>query len=224
MQRTIGWMILVLGMALTAGSARAQIAYEFANSAGVPQSSFLINGIGGTVQIQVYLHETTSGAPELNSLGGLGTSAVRLTYNSPSGIAAVQGIPDVVGAIPPWSFSTTNGSGDFSSSAVLNVASFSGVLPDSNGRILLGTFTFHGVSAGTVNLTAVDPNPGTNTDTTHFSGGIGIDSIISGGTATLVVSPVPEPVLSTVAASAALALAGLYRRIKRRPTPTRLSM
>jgi hypothetical protein len=219
---TIGRILAVAGLGLAAGSARAQIAYEFADISGAPQSSFTINGIGGNVQIRVYLHDLSSGASELNSQGGLATAGVRVTYNNPGGFAAVQSSSDVTGAIPPWSSSTTNGS-NFSQSAVLNLFSpFSGgVLPDSNGRVFLGTFTFHGLAPGVETIGAVDPNPGTNFDTTHFNGGVGIDSQLVSGAATINVSPVPEPTV-LFAATAGLGLFG--RMLSRRTRSGQLSL
>jgi hypothetical protein len=207
----IGRILAVAGLGLAAGQARAQIAYEFADTSGAPQSSFTINGIGGIVQIRVYLHELTPSATELNSQGGLATAAVRVTYNNPGGFAAVQSLSDVAGATPPWASGTTNGS-HFSTDAALSLFStFSnGVLPDANGRIFLGTFTFHGLSPGVETIGAVDPNPATNFDTTHFTGGVGIDSQLSPGTATINVSPVPEPTI-LFAATVGLAVFGRWR-------------
>jgi hypothetical protein len=85
------------------------------------------------------------------------------------------------------------------------------VLPDSNGRILLGTFTFHALTVGKQTLGAVDPNPGTNGDTTHFANGIGIDSSIVAGSAFLNVNPNPVPEPTTTPAIAALAMTGFAR-------------
>jgi hypothetical protein len=86
------------------------------------------------------------------------------------------------------------------------------VLPDSDGRILLGTFTFHGLAVGKETLGAVDPNPGTNGDTTHFANGIGIDSSIIAGSAFLNVNPNPVPEPITTPAFAALAMTAFVRR------------
>jgi hypothetical protein len=207
---TLSRLFALVAVGLAAGPARAQIIFEFADTSGVTQSAFNINGVGNTVQVRVYLHELTAGAPELNSQGGLISSAVRVTYGTP-GFAAVQNTSaDVTGSVPPWAFFTTNGS-DVATSAVVNVnSSFAaGVLPDSNGRILLGTFTFHGLAVGKETLGAVDPNPSSNGDTTHFVNGIGIDSSIIAGSAFLNVNPVPEP--TTTPAIAALGMTAFAR-------------
>src|SRR5262245_60551523 len=95
---------LALGaLLLTGGSAPAQIVYEFANATtGAAQTNFSVP-VSGTVPIRLYLHELTPGAPLFHSAGGLGSGAVRLSFNTPPGVAAVLSAADITAA------TTTNG-------------------------------------------------------------------------------------------------------------------
>ncbi|MFO0936534.1 MAG: hypothetical protein U0798_08495 [Gemmataceae bacterium] len=207
MTRHRHWIYILCGFVLLTGTAQAQLSYEFADSTGTATTNFSINSLGGTVAIRVYLHDTTRGATILNANGGLGSAAVRLTYNSPSGVARVNSLAsDVTGAIPPWSAYTTLGS-DVPNNAVINEFSSTtaGVLPDSDGRIFLGTFVLTGIAPGTVNLTATDPNSTTNFDTTYFVTGDGIDSQIADANAVLTFTVVPEPQVTIV-----LSIVGLF--------------
>src|SRR3954447_10077406 len=101
MSRSFVSALAVAGLIAAAGSARAQIRYEFADNAGNALSSFSV-APGGSIPIRVYLHELTAGAPTFNSQGGLGTGSVRVTFNTPGGVAAVQSASDVTPAVPPW--------------------------------------------------------------------------------------------------------------------------
>lgn len=159
----------LLAAALSAGQADAQVVYEFATTAGVTSSSFSVV-VGQDLGVRVYLREQTAGAPLFNSNGGLGSGAVRVNFNNPAGVVAVQSAASVRLATTanggPWDFGnpTIN-----STSAGLSVAAFaSGVFPDADGRVLLGTFTFRGLAEGTTTLTATDLNPTADFDTTSF--------------------------------------------------------
>src|SRR5262249_23202406 len=81
---------LALGvLLLTPSVAPAQIVYEFVDATtGLAQNAFAVP-VGGTLPIQVFLHELTPGAPMFNSAGGLGSGAVRLTFANPPGVAGL---------------------------------------------------------------------------------------------------------------------------------------
>lgn len=209
--------LAVLAVLALASPASAQLQYQFADGTGTASSTFSVP-VGGTVSIRVYLRDTTGGAPTLNANGGLGSAAVRVSYTN-SGVASVANLAtDVVAAVPPWEFGTTAGS-VANTSAVLNDTldtSPTGVLPTGD-RIFIGTFTFTANAEGTSNLTAADPNPGIGFDTTHFSNGANLDGMISNATATITVTPVPEP--GTILGVAAVVL-WTGRAARRRRTPT----
>jgi hypothetical protein len=208
------WVMSIAGLALAVRPATAQVAYEFANATtGTAQTLFTVLA-GQTVPIRVYIHDNGVGAPTLNANGGLATGAVRVTYNN-AAVANVQlSATNPSAAVPPWSFGNSNNSN--ATSAVLNNLSFAPVLPDAQGRILLGQFTFTGVSGGTVTLTMGDPNPTNNTDNTYFNGGAGLDSLIGPGTpATLTVTVIPEPGSLLLGSLAAAGLVAIRRRTRR---------
>lgn len=214
MKRHWLWVLALISLMGNVPSASAQLIYEFADSTGVAQTSFTVLQ-GSTVNIRVYIHELTSGAPTLNSQGGLGTGAVRVRFNNPANIAAVLTAADISAAPSPWAFGTVGiGSGANANSATIANASNlgAGVLPDLAGRILLGTFTFHALAEGAVTLAAVDPNTA-GFDTSSFNTTAGVpninyDPLLVAGAATLNVTQVPEPTSLLLLGMAAIG----YRR------------
>ena len=88
-----------------------------------------------------------------------------------------------------------------------------GVMP-TDGRVLLGTFTFTGHRAGSVGLTAIDPNPSTDFDTSSFTNANALDPLIDPGAATLTVVPVPEPAALLAVGAAGLGALGAVRRAR----------
>lgn len=207
------WLVTPFAVLALAGPANAQLAYQFADAAGNPQTVFSVVE-GNTLPIRIYLRDTTTGAPTLGANGGLGSSAVRLSYTN-SSVASIAIPGGVAGAIPPWESGNSTGS-VAGSSAALNVGIFTvqpnGALPQGD-RIFLGTFTFTASSVGTSSLTAADPNPASNFDTTYYSNGDGLDTLISTASATLNVTPVPEPAALLLAA-AGLGVRSVLRRVR----------
>jgi PEP-CTERM motif len=220
--RHLLWMAAPLALLCAAQPSNAQIVYEFANSSGVAQTSFSM-GTNSTLAIQVFIHELTAGAPTLNSQGGLGSGAVRVRFNNPAGIAAVLTTADVTPAVPPFAFA---GTPQFGSGANANTVSLAdgalstGVLPDAQGRVLLGTFVFHSNAAtGSTTLAAVDPTSSAfDTSSFNSTGGfpnIDYDPLLVAGSATLTVTGVPEPTSLVLAGLAAVGMALRRRRSAR---------
>jgi hypothetical protein len=200
-------VLAVLGLA---APAQAQLQYQFADATGAASASFNVQ-VGSTVAVRVYLRDTTGGAPTLGANGGLGAAAVRVSYtNSASASIASDAVP----SIPPWEYGTTLGTVAGASAVVNDGSDIAGVLP-SGDRILLGTFTFTGHAVGSSSLTALDPNPGSGTDTAYYGNGAGLDALIGTATATVNVTPVPEPAVLALAAGVLSAGAAL-RRTRRR--------
>jgi hypothetical protein len=191
------------------------LVFEFADNAGVAASAFTVTE-AQTIRIRVYLLERNAQGTVLTGDGGLGTSAVRVTYGAASA-ATIANPSDIAPAIPPWADGTTSGTN--ADSGVLNLLSPTnqGVLP-TGGRVFLGTFTFTGHRPGAVTLGAVDRNPASNFDTTTFTNGNALDQLIDPGAATLTVAPVPEPATVQLIGTAGLAALGGVRCARRRRT------
>jgi hypothetical protein len=203
-------LLAVVALLLLRAPASADYTYQFADSTGAATNSFSV-GVGQTVDIRVYVLET-GGGTTLQSFG-LSSAGVQLSTQTPS-IANVTNVT----ANAAFDAKSTTGTGanafvsEFSSSSV-NAPS-SGA--DAN-RILLGTFTFTGLSAGqTLTVSAL---PGLNPDNVLNDGSnTSIDSALLNNTVTAIVTvAVPEP--STLALTGVLAcgIAGAaVRRYRRR--------
>lgn len=214
---------LALGALLLASSpAPAQIVYEFANATtGLAQNAFSVP-VGGTLQIRVYLHELTPGAPMFHSAGGLGSGAVGLSFANPPGVGGPQSLADITPATTtsggPWDFGTPILSPLQSNASLADGQFAAGVAPDASGRVLLGTFALHGQAPGILTLSATDPNPLLAFDTSSFAAGlnfvplINYDPLITAGSATLTVTPVPEPATPVLICLAATLGWAAYRR------------
>ncbi len=167
----------------------AGLIYEFNDFAGTPTTTFTTT-IGGTVDISVYLKEVGTTVLFDEELFG---ASLRVTFDSPGGIAGVQNVSDIfpnVGFtdLTPGASISAIGAG-FTGSVGLDPF----LTPDGANRIFLGTFRFTGLSAGSVDLFALDRDLlSDDTVTGLFTI---LDGSIGSGTAQLTVtaSAVPEP-------------------------------
>src|SRR5262245_33630843 len=143
-----GLILLVAG-----GRAEAGYQFQFATASGTAQNTFVVDQ-GSTIDIRVYLVQTS---PDTGlSASGLDAAGTKLTFNQT--IANVSG----TGAITASPAFDTSIKSTATGSATLNVSQDSGsaaVTAPTTGadanRILIGTFTFTGVSAGTTNVVTV---------------------------------------------------------------------
>jgi hypothetical protein len=183
---------------------RADFVFQFADTSGTPTSTFTVNQ-GSTVGVNVYLVQQ-GGSTNLSS-NGLVDGGVSLQFSSsgPFTISSASNItPNAAFAGANTTSLSTNAG---TTTATLRVHDNSGVFapttgPDAN-RILLGTFTFSGVSPGTgLTVTALpDPNSANNVDGASTN----LDSMIHNSSASITVTAVPEPgslILTGLAASA----------------------
>jgi MYXO-CTERM domain-containing protein len=193
-------------------------------SDGSPVSGSLSYAPGATFTLDVYIFQTAGATNFLTQEGGVMTAGVRANYGSPGGT------PGVISVASPATDITVNPafneteSSNTTRQADSNSAQFTaftdasyGVLPDAQGKILLGQFKFtvsDAPAASSTVLTAEDiPSP--STDTITYSGGdftYYLDPAISPASVTINVSPVPEPGWALAAAGAAALLTRLRRR------------
>lgn len=217
MRRFIPFLILAgLALAGWAGPAHAGFMYQLADAAGTSAATFTLAAAGDRLAVRVYLVE--SGGSEL-AINGLFSAGVALTYDSPAGVAAVAGVGDVVpnadfvNLVPAPSVTPT--SAGLTGDVDLNPF----ILPDPDGRILLGEFTLTALAPGTLTLRATDRN--LLTDDTLSGSFTVLDGDIAGAFAELRVLggpsvAVPEPSSLLLAVGGATALSLAFRRVQRR--------
>lgn len=192
---------------LPGSAARADYAFQF-DLNGTPQNAFTV-GVGQTVNVQVYLVQDNAGTSNGLSSQGLSSAGVQLNTANPA-ITTVTAVTGNSGF--DLQNNTPGASAKVSESILLNNPVFPAT-GDPN-RILIGTFTFTGLTAGsTVTVSALPGSGGDNT----LGDGTNIDSFISTSSAAITVQAVPEPgamILSGMAVAGFVA--GVVRRRFRR--------
>ncbi|HJZ94743.1 MAG TPA: hypothetical protein VKE40_28010 [Gemmataceae bacterium] len=208
-------LIVLAGLiwVLAGGRAEAGYQFQFTNSAGVATNAFVIDQ-GSTIDIRVYLVQTS---PDTGLSGsGLDAAGTRLTFNQTIANVASTG---AITANPAFDFATkSTGTG----SASLNLTQDSGSAPvtaptsgaDAN-RILIGTFTFTGVNAGTTTVLTSDPHLLSDDNVLH--NGSVLDSMIANSSAAITVNAIPEPGTLVLTGLFAAGLAAASIRRLRRP-------
>jgi hypothetical protein len=207
----IRYLLVVAVLTLLPGRGSADYIFEFFDPvAGTFTNNFTLN-VGASANVQVYLAQTGS-TTTLTTGPGLKAGGVALSFN--------QTIANVTStsAISPSSAFDTSTKSVGTGTAGLNVfqTTSSPVLAPTTGptanAILLGTFTFTGVSAGSTLALTAEPHPAPFQNNV-LGDGTGIDSLIANSSAVITVVAVPEPgslVLTGLAASA-ISL-GIWRR------------
>jgi hypothetical protein len=206
-------VLFALAAQLTASPARGDFVWEF-DLAGVPTTNFVIPAVGATVDVQIYLKETNGGT--ILATQKLFGAGVQVTFNSPSGVAAVSSSANIA---PNTAF---NDAGSYktpvtSASAKVSEATDGSVFvaPDALNRILFGTFTFTGQAPGTVTLTALRFNPAPDDRIITGTGNV-LDGLVPSGTAQISVlgTATPEPGSLLLAGIAGMALTSYGARRK----------
>jgi hypothetical protein len=156
---------------------------------------------GRTVDVPLYLVE--SGTDNLNTIG-LRSAGVQLTIGTPS-------ITTVSATTPNPAFDKTKVTTGTTPSVRESIKKVPPVTAPGDSRILIGDFTFRGLTIGSAPIAM--SIPGGKADNVLANGTI-IDSLITHQAATLTVTAVPEPsaFLLTGLASILLLLFGRRKR------------
>ncbi|MDY3563050.1 PEP-CTERM sorting domain-containing protein [Gemmata sp. JC673] len=209
--------LLTVTLALFSGaSARAGYQYQFVSGGQVINSSIQVNQ-GSTVDVQVYLIQT--GGSDGLSTSGLNAAGVRLNY-SPSGVAQVTAITPnstPIGAFDTATTTISTGSTKYARLNLSNEPGGSGPAISPDGRVLLGTFTFSGMSVGTTTVYASDATSGIDN---ILANGQFLDSMINYSASTITINVVPEPGTMVLSGLLAVGIAGGAVRRFRRPATT----
>jgi len=208
-------VVALVGCLLAVGSARADLVFQFADASGNASSAFTVNA-GSTVDVRVYLLQTSS-TTTLSSAGLLdGGVALKFSSTAPFTVSSSSAITpsSAFGGPNNTNVSTSGGT----TTASVQVHDDGGVLAPTTGadanRILLGTFTFSGLSAGSaVTVSAFpDPKSANNVDGNHNN----LDSLITQSSAAITVVAVPEPSTVILCALGTCAVGvGAWRRRRR---------
>jgi len=216
-------LIVVVVLAFTSATSRAGYEYTF------DASNYTV-AVGSTVNVNVYLTQT--GSDTGLSATSLASGGVQLNYN-PAFVAnnAISPNNTTSSGSSPTGFDSSNnittiGNGSnglpVGSSLVgvsQNIPPESAVKagsgsPNTSTSILLGTFQFTGVSAGTSLIVSTNSFPGQ--DVNVLADGTVLDGMISNSSAVITVTAVPEPGTLALTGLLVTGIAGGYLRRRSR--------
>ena len=211
--RTVVWLGILLTWLIPASVGRADLVFEF-GVGGTPQSAIQIPGPGAKVPIQVFLSQT--GATTILTDEGLAFAGIKVTIDDPT-VAAVLSVDDIVhNSDFNDAFVLFKDVALDASSAELNMGADinSPIRPNADGRILLGTFEFTGLSLGTTSIGVTDLTIGFD----DFITGLGtpLDGLISAGSGEVAVVPEPGSVALSLVLLGGAAVVTAVRRRRRR--------
>ncbi len=187
--------IVAAVLALLPGRAAADYAFTFYD----PNTSTFTNSFtvaqGATVNVQVYLAQT-NGSTGLTSVG-LSAGGVALSYDP-----TVATVANQAAITPNSAFDTAQtsvviqpdpmGTASLSEQQVFSASVFAPTTGTTAGAVLLGTFTFTGVSAGSTLTLTAEAHSGF--DNNVLGDHTVLDSMIANSSATITTtSAVPEP-------------------------------
>jgi hypothetical protein len=167
-----------------------------------------------TVQVPVFLSQI-AGGPQVGLGNELLTGGVVVSFNNPSGIAAILAHGDVTGG-PAFDSSAV---GLTLTTATLGETSLLGI-GDLSHSLLLGTFKFTGLVNGATTISVASLGPGPSFAT---AGGNFLDPT---NTATATINVVPEPSTIVMAGSALgmCGIAGIWRRRRKAALYSRIEV
>jgi hypothetical protein len=218
------YILTLATLALTADSVRADYQFTF-------DSTNYTVGVGQTVNINLYLTQT--GSTTGLSSTGLQSGGVQLNYNTTYvGNSLITPNNNTYSGSAPIGFDPANNTaiigngsnglaigqsalvvGQLGSESPVKAGSGS---PNTSNSILLGTFQFTGVSAGSSLTLTSAAFPGS--DVNVLADGTVIDSLIANSSAVITVTAVPEPGTMILGGLLASGIAGGYLRRRRLAT------
>jgi hypothetical protein len=206
-------LFTVLALLLSSDTAGAAYTFQFTDSSGATQTSFNIAGVGQTVDIRVYLLQ--SGSDTGLSSSGLKSGGVGLSFDQTIATVASTSAITPNAAFDTSSKSVGTGTATANVAQVLNAPITAPTSGADANRILLGTFTFTGVSGGTTSTVTFDPHPAPTNDNVLGNGTV-LDSLIVNSSVTITVAvPEPSTFVLTGLVGTGIAAAAL-RRFRRR--------
>jgi hypothetical protein len=180
--------------------------FQLTDSDGDVQSDFFIGGVGQSVDVNIWLRQ--EGDTVLTD-EGLSSAGIQMSYDT-LGAAAVSDEQDIASNPlfnDPNALLKTFGTGYCT--VDMATANFDTVFPElaTPDRVWLGTFTFTGLRAGNMPITASDI---AGQDDTLTGLGTLLDAQI--GSAAATIHTVPEPGSAVILAGLALILVARFRR------------
>jgi hypothetical protein len=167
------------------------------------QPSYSISAAGQSTVVSVFLVQSPGGT-QIGAGNALLSAAIDFTFNSPSGIAAVNSLADINGDPLFDSISKNLQPAGTPTTATLGELSVAG-LTDLSVPLLLGTFQLTGLANGTTTIQVASKTPGSSFVTTLGN----MVNPVNVPSATVFVG-VPEPSAWTLAACGLAILALLY--------------
>lgn len=188
MLKSLAWICVSASLAVICSSqARGDLSLSF------NQSAYSILAPGQTSLVSVYLTQTPGGV-QIGPGNTLRTAAINLLFNSPGGVASVLETTDIT-SNPVFDSAFASVS---AISASLGETSIVGI-SDLSSPLLLGTFKFTGLTAGTatIQISSLGPGPSFGTSLGNF-----VDPQSAPTATTTVVPEPPAGILGSLAVAA----------------------
>ncbi len=182
------------------------------------ESSYSIPGVGNTTAVEVLVSQI-AGGPQVGVGNELLSGAVTLSFAT-SGAAVVPSVSDVTFGSAWDSGSVISSTSGTNTLMNLGVVSLAGIANIPSTGLLLGTFTFTGMSIGSTTISVSTETPGPSFITVQ---GNDLDPTNTAMATINVITPaiVPEPGSLTLLSIASVTLGMGWLRLRRKSVPDR---